>query len=266
MCQLGKCSNSRISPHVLFSLFFIVVECVKISFFLLLGSFLSVSCASAHVQCKSFTVLRIRFPFAFVLCHSWPVFRATEVCSQGLTADSDGLYGIVSVTVPDDWWAAPLQWVCKRALISLLNLLQEILSVSFLNELKAAFNISLAFLQKRGSCSWVDISEKRLKCGFSAQALWCQNVICPPALLGLAFSRTAGKARGNSPFSCVVSLCSDRFPKLVLVINNEILFMVIMVVGYYQLIQYFCCSYRLIVCYRPVMSLHLFCWFPKPPI
>lgn len=80
-------------------------------------------------------------------------------------------------------------------------------------------------------------------------------MIRPPTLLGLAFSRTAGKRRGNSPFSCVVSLCSDGLPKLVLAVdNNEILWMVIMVVGYYQLIQsFFCGSYRLIVCYRLVI-------------
>lgn len=118
---------------------------------LLLGSCLSVSCARAHVHCKSFTVLR--FP-RLCLCNSWPVSSASEVFSQGLTADSDGLYGFVSGPLhPGTWWLMGRP-VCKRALISSLSLLQEILrGVSFLNKLKAAFNISLAFLQKRGSHS-----------------------------------------------------------------------------------------------------------------
>lgn len=38
---------------------------------------------------------------------------------------------------------------------------------------EAAFNISLALFQKHGSRLRVDISEKRLKCGFSAQETHC---------------------------------------------------------------------------------------------
>lgn len=38
---------------------------------------------------------------------------------------------------------------------------------------EAAFNISLAFFQKHGSHLLVDISEKRLKCGFSAEETRC---------------------------------------------------------------------------------------------
>lgn len=49
------------------------------------------------------------------------------------------LLAVPSTPVPDDWSAVLLQHIWKRALISSLNLLQEILwGVSFLNKVKAA--------------------------------------------------------------------------------------------------------------------------------
>lgn len=111
---------------------------------LLLCSCLAASCVSVYVQCKGFTVLR----FILCLCCSWPVFSATKVCPQGL----DRLYGFVPLH-PRYLMTDRPPCYSKRALISSLNLLQEILrGVSILKLL--LISLWHSFKNMAAVCEW----------------------------------------------------------------------------------------------------------------